>query len=296
VTVEGFAKALQGALELHAKYPANKDVLAAKRGAPVSVKAPEDLPAFKGKFRAAIDYEGQVAKSCIHCHQVGEAMRMEFHGAGKPIPQELLFPYPNPKVLGLVMDPKERARVASVGSNSAAEQCGFRAGDEITAFAGQPVLSIADLQWVLHHAGDGETIATEVSRDGKPVALGVKLAPGWRTHDDIAWRATSWDLRRMVSGGLVLEDMSNEARNKAGVDDKTLALQVVGVGQYGEHATAKKIGFREGDILVALDGNTSRRTESEWLTSLASSKKRGDQLRVKLRRGAEELELTLPVQ
>ena len=296
IGIEGFAKALQGALELHAKYPANKASLAAKRGETSPVETPENLPSLKGKYGAELDYAGQVAKSCIHCHQIGEALRSRWRTANEPIPDSVLFPHPNPKVLGLVLDPLERARVASVAAGSSAEKDGFRAGDEITSFAGQPILSTADLQWVLHNAGESGTIATEIVRDGRTIALETTLAPGWRRRDDIAWRATSWDLRRMVTGGLVLEDASADERRAAGIADDVLALRVTHVGQYDAHAVAKNAGFREGDLVLALDGRTERMTESQWLASLVTRTKPGDAVDVKLRRGSETLELKLPMQ
>ena len=64
----------------------------------------------------------------------------------------MLFPYPDPAVLGLKMDPKAMATVERVTPGSLAERAGLRAGDEIVTLAGQPLLSIADLQWVLHNA------------------------------------------------------------------------------------------------------------------------------------------------
>jgi hypothetical protein len=296
VSLEGFAKALEGALELHAQYPANKAALAAKRGAPPDARVPEDYPTFKGRFTAALDYKGAVAKSCIHCHQLGEAQRLVWRNAGKPIPTVLMHPYPNPKILGLVMDPKQRARVLAVTAGSQAESDGFKVGDDIATFGGQPVLSIADLQWVLHHAGETGSIATGVVRDGKPVALTLTLAAGWRLRDDISWRATSWDLRRMVTGGLTLEDLASDARKTAKIGDSVLALRVTNVGQFGDHAVGKNAGFQKDDLIVALDGKTERLTESEWMAALVARTKPGDVVSVKVRRGASELDLKLPMQ
>jgi serine protease Do len=71
VSVEGFAKALSGALALHADYPANRDQLKGKRGSDAAVATPEQFPSLRGKYGASLDYEGKVAQSCIHCHQVG---------------------------------------------------------------------------------------------------------------------------------------------------------------------------------------------------------------------------------
>src|SRR5436309_13256189 len=72
ISMEGFRAALAGALELHKKYPANKVSLRGKQGSAPAFKVPEDYPSLKGKYKAALDYEGKVAKSCIHCHQVRE--------------------------------------------------------------------------------------------------------------------------------------------------------------------------------------------------------------------------------
>ena len=54
------------------------------------------------------------AKSCMHCHQIREAERLVYRTAREPIPDEVLFPYPDPAVLGLKMDPKAMATVERV--------------------------------------------------------------------------------------------------------------------------------------------------------------------------------------
>ena len=48
------------------------------------------------------------------------------------------------------LDPLAAAQVETVTPGSAAETAGFRAGDRLLTLAGQPLLSIADVQWVLH--------------------------------------------------------------------------------------------------------------------------------------------------
>jgi serine protease Do len=149
---------------LHREYPKNRAALAGKHGPAPEVRAPEEFPSLKGKYGPKLDYTGKVVQSCIHCHQVGEAQRLAFRTAGKPIPDKVLYPYPHPKILGLVMDPAAKATVKSVRGGSTAEIDGFKPGDEITTLSGQPVLSIADIQWVLHHAGPSGKIATPPGR------------------------------------------------------------------------------------------------------------------------------------
>lgn len=296
VSLEGFSKALSGALELHSLFPKNKASLAGKRGPSAEVKVPEEFPSLKGKFGPKLDYEGKVVQSCIHCHQVGEALRLAHRSTGKPIPDKVLFPYPNPKILGLILDPKEKANVRQVTSGSSAEKDGFRAGDEILTLAGQPIVSIADVQWLLHHAGETGTLPAEVLREGEKKSLAVSLTEGWRRRDDISWRATSWDLRRVTLGGLRLESLPEEQQRALKLSSDRLALRVKHVGQFGEHAVAKKAGFQKDDVLIAVDGRQNPLTESTLMTQLVQTKRPGDQIAVTVLRGKKRVELTLPQQ
>lgn len=296
VSLEGFAKALQTALDWHADYPNNKAQFAAKRGPDVEIEVPEDYPSLKGKYGAKLDYEGKVVQSCIHCHQVGEAQRLVYRTAGQAVPDQVLFPYPNPKILGLILDPKEKATVKYVAAGASGARNGFQAGDEIVRLGGQPILSIADVQWLLQHAGESGELPAEVLRDGKTQKLTLTLAPGWRKRDNISWRATSWDLRRMVTGGLLLEEATAEERRAAGISDDSLALRVKHVGQYGDHAVAKQAGVQQNDILIAVNGQSKRLTESDLLAHLAQTTKRGDQIQITVQRGNEKKDITLRMQ
>ena len=107
VSLKGLAKALQKALELHAEYPASKEQLAGKRGNPLEVASPEQYPSLKDRYTDSLNVTGDVVKSCIHCHQIGDAQREWYRAAGKPIPTKVLYPYPHPKSIGLTLDPNE---------------------------------------------------------------------------------------------------------------------------------------------------------------------------------------------
>ena len=73
VSLTGLAEALRGALALHEDYDRAKGSLAAKRGAPMEFASPEQYPTLKTDFTDQLDYQGNVVKSCIHCHQIGDA-------------------------------------------------------------------------------------------------------------------------------------------------------------------------------------------------------------------------------
>jgi serine protease Do len=282
---------------LHANYPSNQQSLAGKRGQRLEFASPEKYPSLKNKFTESLNYEGDVVKSCIHCHQIGDARREYYWTAGKPIPEELMFPYPHPKSIGLILNPDEEATVASIEPNSAAAQSGLRAGDVIKTFAGQPMLSIADVQWVLHRikaSGGGTTL--EVVREGKPIELKLTLEEGWRRAGDITWRVSTWPLRRMVLGGMVLDQLSDEQREQLRSSRSSAALAVKRVGQYGAHAAAKKAGFREGDLLVEFDGRSDFASETDLLRYAIANRRAGDTVDVTVLRRGQSKKLKLPIQ
>ena len=295
VSLEGFAEALEAGLLIHSAYPSNKAELAGKQPqSQPSFETPEQFPSLM-KYASKLNYEGNVAASCIHCHQVGESIRAAFRDDGKPIPAELLFPYPHPKILGLIMDPKHRSTISRVEANSAADESGLQLGDEIVSLNGQPLLSIADIQWVLHNAGDEEELRVSIRRGGQPMQLKLSLARGWRSRGDISWRATSWALRRMTTGGLQLADLPSEGRGERNLGDDSLALLVTHVGEYGEHAHAKRQGFLKGDIIVSIAGQSGRMSESN-LFALLVNRPVGEEIPVTAQRGGQRMELMLSTQ
>jgi len=295
MTMEGFALALEGALTLHADYPENRHLLAAKRGEPRDIKTPEEYPSL-AEYGPELDYEGDVVRSCLHCHQVRDAERRMLREAGRPLPDQMLYPYPLPTVVGLRMDPRGRATIASVDVDTPAAAAGFQERDELLGLGGQPLLSIADIQWVLHNAGDEVSLAAVVRRGLSEVTLRLELAPGWRRRSDISWRPTTWDLRRMGTGGLVLKDLSDEERRERELPLDGMALLVTHVGQYNEHAAAKNAGFEKGDVIVAAGERSERLRETDFLAFALTEHRPGDRVRCAILRGERRMTLELPMQ
>jgi hypothetical protein len=296
VSLPGLAEALTGALELHAGYPKNKSLVEAKRGKGLEFPVPEKFPALRDKYTDKLDYEGNVVRSCIHCHQIGDAQREFYRAQKKPIPEAVLFPYPHPKSLGLTLDPKERATVQLVEAGSLAEKAGLKAGDAIRTMAGQALLSIADVQWVLHNAKpEGDELPLEVSRGGKTEKLRLSLPAGWRRAGDIAWRASAWTLRRMATGGILLEELTADERAKLKVGDG-MALRAKHVGEYGPHAAAKNAGVRKGDIVVSWDGKTDLTRDTDVLLHGLTARKAGEKIPVVVLRDGKKMTFQLPMQ
>lgn len=296
VSIPGLAAALQGALHLHEQYPNNKRFLAGKQPVATEYKTSNDLPSLRGKFKQELSYDGDVVRNCMHCHQIRDAQREVYRSSKQPIPDKLLFPYPMPDVVGLHLDPQQRATVKSVVSGSAAEAVGVQAGDEILTLNGQAILSTADVQWVLHHLDDSAKIDVLIRRGGELVRKEIELPAGWRRETAIQWRVSTWPLRRMGTGGLVLKEMTEQEIREAGLDPNKMALRVDRVGQYGPHATAKRAGFQVDDILVSFDGKTTPMTETDLLAYAAQFTKAGQRVPIDVLRAGQTIKLTLPMQ
>ncbi len=297
VSLPGMAKALQGALDLHAEYPANKEALAGKQGESLEYASPEKYPSLKNKYTDRLAEQGNVVGSCIHCHQIGDARRDLYRQAGKPIPEKILYPTPHPKDVGLIMDPQDMATVKAVTPESPAARAGFRAGDRIQNLDSQPLLSIADVQWALDRVDpQGGEVSAEVLRDGDKRRLALELPDGWRREGDLSWRVSSWGLRRMASGGLLLDQLPPEERVRLKIPEDSMALLVKHVGQYGAHAAAKKAGFQQGDVIIEFDGRRDLPREADLLVHGVTRRKPGEAVSVTVLREGAVIQLELPMQ
>lgn len=283
ISLEALHDAMEAALDLHRDYPSNKARLRAKTGPPPRVATPSAYPWI-------ID---NVKPNCIHCHQVGLSERLEYRTMNQPLPAQLLYAWPMPDVVDLKLDPRKKAKVLHVVPGSAAERADFQPGDEIHMFAGQAVLSIADVQWVLTNVHEATSLNAEVRRAGQAHTLTLKLERGWRRKSDIAWRPSTWYLRSVLAGGLALEELSADERRDLGIGTAKLALRIH--RSLGTRSKVYRAGFRKGDILVSFDGSMVHLSEAELLVNVLENKSSGDEIPVIVLRRGERIELKLTV-
>ena len=156
----------------------------------------------------------------------------------------------------------------------------MQAGDELLLVDGQRVVSTADIQWILHNAEESDQISVLVRRDGARRELTINLNTGWRRATDLHWRVSSWPLRRMGTGGLLLEALNSNELARLGIEPGKLALRVKHVGQYGAHAAAKRAGFRKDDVLVSFDSHDRFTSEFKLLAYAAQHTRPGQRVPV----------------
>ena len=295
-SLSGYRRALEAVLALHQGYPGNKASLAGKQGAPMPFRTPVEIPQLASKYQRDLDWQGKVVGSCVHCHMIGDAFRTWYRDQGKPVPVEWIHPMPAPETIGLTLAGDQVAEVASVENGSAAQKAGFLPGDVLLSLAGQPLVSPTDVNWVLHHTEDAANLETLVRRGGGEIKLKVVLPAGWRAAADPAKRVGFWSMRGMATGGMVLEDVPDDERARRGFTNAQLALLVKSVGQYGKHAAAKKAGFQKDDVVVEIDGVTTRTTESGLVDRFLASRMPGTKVKAVVLRGDMRVELELPMQ
>ena len=291
-----FARALEGAIALHREYPGNKAALAGKQGQPLPFRTPVEMPKLAEKYRRDLDWEGKVVQSCVHCHQISDALRADWRAQKKPIPEQWVYPWPAPETIGMTLAADHNARVTSVVPGSVAAAAGLSAGDDLLQLAGQPLLSVADVSWALHHAPGAGVLEAVVQTAGKARDITFTLPADWRLQADIARRVGTWPMRAMATGGMLLEDLSDAERTRRGASDDGLALLVKHVGQYGEHAAGKHAGFHKEDVIVEVDGITQRTSESRIIGELLRKHHRGERVKATVMRAGERVTLELPMQ
>lgn len=278
ISLEGFVKAMEGALELHKGYPGNKASLAGKAGPRPRHPTPEGYPTLKKYYTPTVT-PGK-PDTCLHCHQITNNEYRFYKDAKAPIPDDVLWAYPMPDVLGLELDVRERATVRAVAPGSPAAKDGFQAGDVIATLEGQPMISIADVQWVLEQARTAAKLKAQVRRGGATQTLSLSLPSGWRRKGDFSWRASTEIISPLPDES---EDLSADERKPLGLSPAAVAIRVKWPVR----------GFQKDDVIVEIDGRRSGMTCSEFLAYASQKKAPGEKIAVAVLRGGRELKLQI---
>ncbi len=292
-SLEGLLHTAEAALELHQRHPADKAALARKTGPAPAWKTPEVMPALEKRHR-----KGDVSPyGCIHCHTIREGEITSRWKGGERLPDRLLWQYPLPNTLGLGVDAKDGQSVRTVGNGSAAQAAGFKPGDRVLRVDGQPVTSIADVQWALHQAPETGAVAFEVERAGATSRLSLALADGWRRRIGFA-RNNTTAMLHFSTAGFFSHVLSGGEKQERGIEDGALALRVSYLPQAKDpdaNPNAVKAGVRIGDVITEVDGLKARMTADDWLAYLLQKKKPGETLDLTVLRAGASLKLSIPL-
>ncbi len=231
------------------------------------VVAPQTLsqrfPAFAQSKRAD--------EACYHCHYAFDAEIEQQRQAGT-FRKNMLFRYPLPDVLGLILD--DGNRIKAVRPGSPADRRGLKVGERLTQVEQTPIYTASDVAAALDPLPESPT---RVLLNGKPAALG----PGWRRYD-ISWRASQGAIPPIF--GFWEEQVPGS---------KTLALKVNFVFPGPKWAPSLG-GLKLGDVIVAVDRKTlPQMTPRQFHTWLRLNKEVGQKLKLTVLRDGRRLTLTL---
>lgn len=302
ISLTGFKESLRAALELHTRYTTDpqavKPELADKvAGAGPTWRRPEEIPTMRasGRFGARFgELQRDQHGGCIHCHMVATNELKSLRDVGEPIPDRKLFPYPMPDQLGFRMDPTRRATVQRVLDGTIAARAGLQGGDRILRLAGQPILSTADIQWVLHNAGDEDSLEMELARGDRRQSLQLELPPGWRLHLE-DWRFINPGLVRQMLG-FDVQALPPARAARLGLTGK-LALQV----DRTTPAIRRQTGLGHLDLIVAVDDIRTPLTVGTFTGYVLRNKPKGSVLKITILRisdrlGKQESDIEITVQ
>ena len=284
-SIAGLKATMERVLKLHADYPNNKQALAGKRAEQKSYHTALDMP---GMNRQASLKELTTKQNCIHCHMIHDAENQHAQQSGT-FSHDLLWRYPLPDNVGLTIDGDSGVRIAAVEPGSPAADAGLESGEDVTHVNGQPITSIADVQWVLHHLpNDDVALKVTGSRSG-PRALA--LAKGWK-RTDISWRGSLWSVSPMLR--VWMPPLEADKRQKLGIpdDEGALLVKFINSGKPGGKA-AKDSGLRLNDVVVEVDGKPVAMENNQFNTYVKLNYEVGDELPLTVIRNGKRKQLRI---
>lgn len=291
-SITSLTKTMERVLDLHKNYEQVKASLAAKRGADKPYKTGLDMPGMENKEKLA----GPTARNnCIHCHMVNDALHRQWQKEGT-FDVKKMWRYPLPENIGLRIVRDDGRKIEKVLSGGAAEKAGLQAADVLTHAAGQPVTSIADLQWVLENLPPGDaTVDLTVDRGGQAVTKTLALAGDWK-KTDFTWRGSRWSVRPEPGfwAPALTEKEIKALGNKVPEGARPLRVQFMN-GQRAQGRATQQAGLKIGDVIVSLDGRPLRWDPPDFQMHVRFERKVGETLKFGILRNGRAMEIAVPL-
>lgn len=289
-SVESLEKTMRRVLELHAEYPANLSTLAGKRGKNRDYRTALEMPGMDRKEKLR---EPTKRDNCIHCHMIHDAQNIAAWRDGS-FTQDMLWRFPLPDNIGIQIDPADGLKIKAITKGGAADVVGMRAGDEIVGVDGQRIVSIADMQWVLHNLPNTPVDVTVTAlRQGRAKHFALRTAAGWK-KSDISWRGSMWSIPPRLR--IWFPELKPEDLKKAGLPLTMNAVKAKWINTKEEAGrAASKAGLRQDEIVVAVDGKPLPKTSQQFSLYVKLNFKPGDELPLTVWRDGKRVELKIPL-
>jgi hypothetical protein len=286
-SVEGLLATMQRVRALYADYPDNQELFAGKKPEQKPYETALDMPGLENpeRFETATTRE-----SCIHCHNIHDAENFHAYETGT-MSDDLVFRYPYPDNVGLSIDPASGVKIDAVIEDSPAADAGFEVGEDIVTMNGQAITSIADMQWVLHHIpAEGGEVTIVASESGEHT---LALEEGWKEYD-ISWRGSMWSMPPRLH--IWMPELADERERELDLGDDESALEVRWINQGEESGrAAQEAGLREGDVVVALNGEPINLGPSQFMAHIKLNYEVGDEITFTIVRDGKRQDIVIPL-
>ncbi|MGE0431028.1 MAG: trypsin-like peptidase domain-containing protein [Planctomycetota bacterium] len=188
------------------------------------------------------------------------------------------------------------AIVSVVGVDTEAQRSGFRTGDLIVAINDLPVYSFNRYWGIVGTYPAYDTIMVRVMRTGTPVELSVVLAPTRTLNQGVMLPEPPSPGQPWAQPTLPPTQTPPRAAPGTGflgvTFDKSVDLTLNGCKVYRvlPDTAAERAGVKVGDVILTIDGMGCATIDA--LKQVVQRKAAGDEIAIKLRRGAREMEVT----
>jgi len=291
-SVESLEKTMRRVLAVHANYATYKRFLTNKRGTPKPYKTAMQMPGLDQKRKEKFQLLTE-RKNCIHCHNIHDAEHNHLSLSDK-WSKEILWRYPLPDNIGMKIDPKDGLKISEIIPGSPAAKAGLKAGQQISYINNQMILSIADIQWVLHNLPNTAT-AINIYAYGSKQIYRLNTIAGWK-KTDISWRGSMGSVKPFLR--VWAPTATAQELKKLNLPNGQHALKVkwINKGMPGGLAVFKA-GLREGDYILALNGTPFDKniTPQRFTTHIKLNYKSGQKLRVTLMRNGKRVPFEWPL-
>ncbi|MGH8643767.1 MAG: DegQ family serine endoprotease [Gammaproteobacteria bacterium] len=188
------------------------------------------------------------------------------------------------------MDKPRGALVAEVLPNSPASKAGFKTGDVVIEFDGDPIDLSSDLPPMVGSTAVDKKTPVKIIREGTTQTLEViigELPPEEEIELSTTEKPGKPGTTREKRLKLVLEDLAKEQREKLKLGDHGVLVQEV------EEGPAQKAGVLEGDVILQIDSKKVK--DSKHLKELVAQLPEGKAVPMLIQRKGGPIFLALKI-
>jgi S1-C subfamily serine protease len=209
--------------------------------------------------------------------------------------QDLLWRYPLPQNIGLIIDRADGRRIEGTVGGSNLAKAALPSGAELTTVNGQGITSIADIQWALHTLpADQKDIRITFRDQGNEISLSYPLEKGWR-KTDLSWRGSMWSVPPRLRIWLPEPDEKERRRHKLPVGQSAVVARWINTKEEAGRI-AKKAGLQTGDLIIEVDGKpVPKGGGAKFSTYVKLNYKPGQKLPLTVWRFGKRVNIELPL-